>query len=208
MSDSDFSHINANISYNPTPSIVVNDTRCDEYLVILYWLYKNEWMPMHYDYTFKPHVRWHSFITTRNKWKWKVYGFENQKITLLLEDTYNETKKNIVFNLFSESSEIDKEYISKAIKFQKENDCFVFVKTQFADLLKNPFIKVVDKSFEVPNAYASFDIKRNEIFPDYGKKYSTQSCPYRSKVLENFNHQRHWMDYSQTDLFDDIINYE
>ena len=208
----DFSTINAEISYNPTPHIVINDPTCDEYLLELYFKYRGRWTLSHSSYNFASDTFFSSYITTRNKRRFKVYGFVGDELKLLLQNTYDETGKRVVFNLHSESSKIDAAYISKAIEFQKQNCCIVFVKTRFSNLLKNsgnPFVEILDTSVDIENIYATFDIRRNETqtktqFDSFSRKH----WPQRGKSLETFDHQHNWMYYSQEDVFDDIINYE
>ena len=212
MQDVDFSSINAEVSYNPSPKITINDSLCDEYLVQLWFKYRGKWVISHADYKFPAYNFFHSYITTRNKWRFKTYGFVGDAFKLLLQNTYDETGERVVFNLHSESSKIDAAYISKAIEFQKQNCCIVFVKTRFSNLLENlgnPFVKVVNPSVDINNIYATFDIRQNEILTKQHKDWTTHKhWPERGKSLETFNHQRDWLYYSQEDVFDDIIHYE
>tara|TARA_Y100000310_G_scaffold208318_1_gene208894 strand:+ start:383 stop:1021 length:639 start_codon:yes stop_codon:yes gene_type:complete len=208
----DFSTIDAEISYNPSAYIAINDSRCEEYLLQLYFRYKGAWVLSHTDPKFPAYTWFRSFVTTRNKWKFEVYGFVGDKLLPLLQNTYNETGKRVVFTLHSESAKIDTAYISKAVEFQKQNCCIVFVKTKFHQLLKNlgnPFVRVVDTSTSVDNIYAAFDIRKNEIQSNLQYDWFTaKHWPERGKALETFDHQQNWMFYSQEDVFDDIIHYE
>ncbi|HIL26428.1 MAG TPA: hypothetical protein EYG21_03405 [Nitrospinaceae bacterium] len=212
MQDLDVSTIQAEVSYNPTPHIAIHDPMCDEYVVQLYVKYRGEWTLSHSEYEFPAYTFFSSFIATRNKWRFKVYGFVGDEFRLLLQNTYDETGKNVVFNLHSESSKIDAAYIKKAIEFQKQNLCIVFVKTRFSNLLKNsgnPFVKILGASAKIENIYATFDIRRNEIQAKTQHDwYSRKHWPERGKALETFEHQHNWMYYSQEDVFDDIIHYE
>ena len=212
MQDLDFSTLNAEISYNPSPYIAINDPTCEEYLVQLDCMYKGAWVFSHSQHEFYAYTYFSSFVRTRNKWRFKVYGFVGDELRLLLQNTYDETGKKVVFTLHSESSKIDAAYISKAIEFQKQNCCIVFVKTKFHKLLKNlsnPFVEVVDVSTRIDDVYAAFDIRKNEILThSHDDWMSKKIWPERGKVLQTFAHQHDWMYYSQEDVFDDIINYE
>ena len=212
MQKKHFSSLDAEVSYNPSPKITINDSLCDEYLVQLWFRYRDKWMLSHTDYKFPAHSFFSSYITARNKWRFKVYGFVGDTFKPLLQNTYDETGKKVVFNLHSESSKIDTAYISKAIEFQKQNCCIVFVKTRFSNLLENlgnPFVKVVNPSVDINNIYATFDIRKNEILTRQHKDCGTHKhWPERGKSLETFNHQHNWLYYSQEDVFDDIIHYE
>jgi hypothetical protein len=50
-----------------------------------------------------------------------VYGYENQEIKLLFQKTYNEKDKRILIEFSTDSSELEKVYFAKAMKYQKEN---------------------------------------------------------------------------------------
>lgn len=212
MQDLDFSTLSAEISYEHSPHITINDSRCEEYLVHLYFRYKGAWVISYTQYDFPAYNWFHSYVTTRNKWKFEVYGFVADELVLLLRNTYDETGKRVAFTLHSESSKIDAAYISKAIEFQKQNCCIVFVKTKFHKFLKNlgnPFVKVVKVSADIDDIYAAFDIRKNEIQPNlHYDWFVAKHWPERGKALETFDHQHNWMFYSQEDVFDDIIHYE
>ena len=224
--DVDFATINTEISYNGYPRIAINDNKCNIYLVQLFYTYQNKWTLEHEDWQFQPYHYWRSFITLRNKWKVEIYGIIDDKLTMLLRNTYNESERNVVFVLDSESSALDAIYIKKAIKFQKQTHSSVFVKTRFHKLLKdmaNPFVKVVDLSTDIEDVYSTFHIRQNEILPNqpscFKKVFFPESMsisdwisdkhwPIRGKATATFDHQQYWMYYSPERVFDDIVYYE
>jgi len=224
--DVDFATINTEISYNGYPCIAINDNKCNVYLMQLFYTYQDKWTLEHEDWGFQPYYCWRSFITLRNKWKVEIYGIVDDKLTILLRNTYNESGRNVVFVLDSESSTLDATYIKKAIKFQKQTHSFVFVKTRFHKLLKdmaNPFVKVVGLSTNIENVYSTFRIRQNEILSNqsscFKKIYFPKSMsnsdwisdkhwPLRGKATATFDHQHDWMYYSPERVFDDIVYYE
>jgi len=208
----DFTTINAEVSYNGSPRIAINDNKCNVYLMQLFYTYQDKWTLEHDDTQFQPYHYWQSFTTLRNKWKVEIYGIVDDQLTILLRNTYNETGRRVVFVLDSESSSLDAICIKKAIEFQKQTYSFVFVKTRFYKLLKdmgNPFVKVVDLSTDIDNVYSTFNIRQNEILTNQHSDWiSDKHWPIRGKAIETFDHQHNWMYYSPERIFDDIVYYE
>jgi hypothetical protein len=212
MHDLDFSDINVTVTYDPTPTIHIDDNKCDKYLAQLYATYQDKWTVLWENWEFLPYHYWQSFITARNQWKFEVYGLVDDKLTLLCRNTYNEEGRKVVFVLDSESSSLDHTYIKKAIEFQKQTCSFVFVKTRFHKLLRdagNSFVKVVNLSDDINNVYSAFNIRRNEILTNLQQDWlSRKHWPTRAKAMETFDHQHDWMYYPPENIFDDIVYYE
>ena len=116
--------------------------------------------------------------------------------------------KNVEFILDSESSKLDKIYIEKALVFEKENKCTVFIKTKYHEKLKKEFPnfnRIFDKDQELQNIYASYEIKRHEIETKRQNSFNTHKIWDRSRAAISFNHTENWLEYKQEEVFEDII---
>ena len=213
----DFYGINAIPSFKDGAKIEIYDEKYSNYLVHLYARRGNDWILFHYFLNLKPFhwAKWDS--TKREKWRWKVFAFEENNLKLVYQYTYDETDKNIEFILDSESSIYDKKYLEKAILFEKENKCQVFLRSKFHKKLKEEFpdfkrIFAPEESLSLIDIYACYRIKRysitnkNETNYFYTNKIwmaAEQGIPEISR-----NHRQDWVEYKQEEVFDDIINYE
>ena len=216
MMDSDFSIINATVDYRNRAKITISDTAYDMYLVQVYIYYNNEWIIYHEEgYAINGYF-FHAHTTIRHKWKFMVYGFDNDNIKLLLQNTYSEKNKNILFIFDTESSNIENEYVRKSLKFEKDNKCTIFIKSKFYNKLRKSFPDF-NRIFDIQdtldcNIYAAYTITQNEIATKKfdiefnNNKFILQHGGGLSNITHN--HRENWMEYSQEDVFDDIINHE
>jgi hypothetical protein len=147
-------------------------------------------------------------MSTRQRWRLKIYAFEGEDLKQVFQETYNEEGKNVEFILDSESSKLDKIYIEKALVFEKENKCTVFIKTKYHEKLKKEFPnfnRIFDKDQELQNIYASYEIKRHEIETKRQNSFNTHKIWDRSRAAITFNHTENWVEYKQEEVFEDII---
>jgi autotransporter strand-loop-strand O-heptosyltransferase len=204
----DFSLINAEVSFKNTPYIAIHDTSSKRFLVHLLAYYGGEWVAVHEESNFLPHTYWQSFFTTRQRWRFKVYTFEGENLKLVLQETYNEKNKNIEFVLDSESSKLDKLYLEKALAFEKENNCTVFIKSKYHEKLKKEFPefnRIFSKDQELQDIYSSYTIKRHEIENNRQNRWNTNKIWDRGRTSITFNHNENWSEYRQEEVFEDII---
>jgi hypothetical protein len=208
----DFSLINAKASFFNGPAIEISDSRCVNYLVQLLYFYKGEWIVSYEGPNVESGFSYGSYITNRHKWKWLVYGYENQEIKLLFQKTYNEKDKRILIEFSTDSSELEKVYFAKAMKYQKENSCEVWIKSKYHKKLKEAFpnfVRFLKPSDNVDDVYAYYNITRNEIETKrFDHQYSKKLWANRARPNITVNHQENWIEYPQEELFEDIMNYE
>lgn len=211
--DWDFSLIKFKVSFINSAKIDILDNKYQRYLINLYHFYNGEWVLYHDFVDLDPFAYYKGVCTKRLKWRWKVYAFEGDNVKLVLQYTYNEKGKNVEFKFDSESSKIDKCYLEKAIKFEKDNDCKVFVRSKYHEKLKKAFpdfARIYNLKEPMPEEmYACYDIKRNEIETKrYNFCYSQKFWQKHGKSEITYDHTENWLEYKQEDVFEDIINYE
>jgi hypothetical protein len=206
--DHDFSLIDAEVNFKNTPYIAIHDANSKRFLVHLLAYYGGEWVTVYEESNFLPHSYWQSFFTTRQRWRFKVYAFEGENLKLVLQETYNEENKNIEFVLDSESSKLDKSYLEKALAFEKENNCTVFIKSKYHEKLKKEFPefnRIFSKEQELQGIYCSYTIKRHEIENNRQNRWNTNKIWDRGRASVTFNHNENWLEYKQEEVFEDII---
>lgn len=204
--------INVKAEFFNKPKIKIEDTRCVNYLVQLLYFYKGEWIVSYEGPNVESRFSFGSYITNRHKWKWLVYGYENEQIKLLFQKTYDEKGKKIMLEFETDSSELEKVYFAKAMKYQKENSCEVWIKSKYHKKLQKAFPDFVRflKPFEnLEDAYAYYNITRNEIETNrFDNQYSKKLWANRARPNITINHQENWIEYPQEEVFEDIMNYE
>lgn len=206
--DHDFSLINAKVSFNKGPLIEIDDSRVESFLVNLLTYHGGEWVVNYENSRFLSTQHYKSFMSTRQRWRLKIYAFEGEDLKQVFQETYNEEGKNVEFILDSESSKLDKIYIEKALVFEKENKCTVFIKTKYHEKLKKEFPnfnRIFDKDQELQNIYASYEIKRHEIETKRQNSFNTHKIWDRNRAAITFNHTENWVEYKQEEVFEDII---
>ena len=206
--DHDFSLINARVSFNKGPLIEIGSEKNESFLVNLLTYHEGEWVISYENSRFLPNYYYKSFTSTRQRWRLKIYAFEGEDLKLVFQETYNEENKNVEFILDSESSKLDKLYIEKALVFEKENKCTVFIKTKYHEKLKKEFPdfnRIFDKDQELQNIYASYEIKRHEIESKRQNSFNTHKIWDRGRAAITFNHTENWLEYKQEKVFEDII---
>ena len=112
--------INAKAEFINGPKIKIEDTRCVNYLVQLLYFYKGEWIVSYEGPNVESGFSFGSYITNRHKWKWLVYGYENEQIKLLFQKTYDEKGKKIMLEFETDSSELEKVYFAKIDNYNIE----------------------------------------------------------------------------------------
>ena len=211
-SEEDFSLINAEASFLNGPKILIKDTKYKNYLVHLFYFYKGEWIGAHEDANVESGYSYESFISNRNKWRFKVYAHENNNIKLVYQKTYNEKGEKILIEFGTDSSDLEKVYLKKAIEFEKENECEVWIKSKYSDKLKLDFPnfnRFVSMKESFSGYYAYFNITRHEIETNrHDHQYSKKLWLNRGKPNITINHSENWIEYPQEELFEDIMNYE
>jgi autotransporter strand-loop-strand O-heptosyltransferase len=212
----DFYGINAIPSFKDGAKIEIYDTKYSKYLLHLYAYREGKWILFNEFIDLLP-LHWaRGGSTKREKWRWKIFAFDQDDLKLVYQYTYDETDKNIEFILDSESSIYDKEYVKKALAFEKENKCQVFIKSKFHKKLKKEFpdferIFATEDDLTLIDIYASYKIKRHEIENRrYNYQYTYKLWMASEEGVPEINryHRENWLEYRQEEVFDDIINYE
>lgn len=210
--DHDFSLVNAGVTFKDHASISLNDFTYKRYLMQLFVYHSGEWVIYHEESNFGPTSWFKCHESKRRKWRFKLYGFEGDNVRLLLQKTYDEKNKNIEFIFDSEGYKYDKAYFQKALSFEEQNKCKVFIKSKFYQKLKKEFPdfpRIFSKDENLEDMYASYKIKRHEI------ETKRKNVWYTNKLWVNqarsditFDHHENWVEYPQEQVFEDIINYE
>jgi hypothetical protein len=208
----DFSIIDARVSFKGGATIEITDTTYPKYLIHLYVYYGGEWIIYHHSVDFAPNQWFKGMNTKRRKWRWKVFAFEGDNLKLVFQHTYNEKGRVVEFVLDSESSMYDKAYVEKAIKFEKENECIVFVKSKYHEKLKKEFPdfgKILPLEENIFDVYASYEIKRHDIETKRENYWRTNKVwQYEGQAEITVDHTENWIEYPQEKVFEDIVNYE
>lgn len=210
--DWDVELINCSVNFIKEPFIEVNDEKYKNYLVQLYSFYNGEWIIYNHFWGLPPYHWFKGVSTRRHKWRWKVYAFEGDNLKLVYQHTYNEKDRNVELIFESESSNLDKIYLQKAIEFEKINQCKVFVKSKYYAKLKEwfpNFDRIYPPHETLQNIYASYEIKRHEIENKRQNYwYTNKFWQYEGECEITSEHKENWVEYKQEEVFEDIINYE
>lgn len=208
--DLDIKLINAAVSFEDNVKIQISEKRYPSFLVQLLHFYNGEWVIYHEEHKAPQDYNFEFFASNRQKWKFRVYAFENQKIKLVFQETYDEKNKNILFKFDCESSEIEKTYLLKALEFEKENQCQVVITSKHHEKLKKAFpsfSRLYPNGTRFANIYASYTIKRHEIETKKFDIFGTNKLWInRGRSDVTVDHHENWAEYKQEAVFDDIIN--
>lgn len=208
--DLDLKLINAEATFNGNPRIKILDKTYPNFLVQLLHFYNNEWVIYHEEHNAPQDYNFYFYASNRQRWKFRVYAFENEKIKLVFQETYNEEGKNILFKFDSESSEVEKTHLLKALEFEKKNKCKVVITSKHHKKLKEAFpsfTRIYPEGTLFSDIYASYDIKRHEIQTKKQNVFGTEKLwMHRGRADVSTDHHENWCMYKQEDVFDDIIN--
>jgi autotransporter strand-loop-strand O-heptosyltransferase len=208
--DLDVKLINAKISFLESPHIEIFETRYPRYMVQLFHFHDNQWVIYHEEHNAPQNYNFKFFASNRQKWKVRIYAFENEKIKLVFQETYDEKNKNILFRFDSESSEVEKIYLKKVLEFEKENQCRAVVASKHHEKLKKAFPnfeRIYPFETKFGNIYASYNIKRHEIETKKTSVFGSDKLwMNRGRADITVDHHENWVEYKQEDIFDDIIN--
>lgn len=208
--DIDFSLINAKIQYYPTVRVDIFEKR-KRYLIQLLVKYNNEWVVNAEEVIDgTTGCFYESYSTNRQLWKFRVYGFENDNLKLLLQNTYNEEGKNIVFDFDTESSKVEENYVLKSIEFEKENNCIIYIRSKYYKKLREvypEFSRILNITHPIMGIYSRYRITRNEIETNRHDTFFTNKLWLnKGRIDITLNHNENWVEYKQEEVFDDIVN--
>ena len=206
--------IEAKCNFNPSPTVDILSDHSEFFLVEFYenigssdWALTHSWhevKPFHY-YKYNRHFR--------TKWRIKVWGWEENKPTLVYEHHYCEKNQNVglVFEHFS--LKVQKEWTKKAIAFKNKNGCKVIIESKFSEKLAQEFNEaglVFAKKIEnEDDLYAKYTIKKHEIQPTTANWWETDLIfENHSKAFKSWHIPIDWVEISNEEIFDVIIGNE
>jgi hypothetical protein len=145
----------------------------------------------------------------------KVWGYENDEPTLLVQHTYNETNKNVLLRFDYPSFLIQENWYNKAIQFKQTTNCNLFIETKFAEKLKNidnnifliSSINEFEQFIKDNQIYATYEVSRHEIqntsfdWWESGEIFENHAHHYKS-----FYHPVDWIKLPNEKLIDNILS--
>jgi autotransporter strand-loop-strand O-heptosyltransferase len=138
-SDYDFSDINAISSFFDGPKIEIRDARYKKYLIYLYVYREEKWILFNNFPDLSPFHWAKGTSNEKEKWRWKVFAFEENHLKLVYQYTYKDIKNKLqIFNSESENLE-------QLGKGKTKNIDLIQIESDFANGIK---IKINDNKYK------------------------------------------------------------
>ena len=192
--------IEAKCNFNPSPTVDILSDHSEFFLVEFYenlgasdWALTHSWhevKPFHY-YVYNRHFR--------TKWRIKVWGWEENKPTLVYEHHYCEKDQ--------------KECTKKAISFKNKNKCNLVIESKFSEKLSKEFYEpglvFTTKIENEDDLYAKYIIKKHEIQTTTENWWETDLIfENHAKAFKSWHIPIDWVQISNEEIFDVIIGNE
>lgn len=210
-----FQFFDSHINWCRGPELHIYDSSCQNYAVAFNQFINNQWCNIHSFFDFKPNIFFKTNYKYRIKWQIKVWKYTDSLIQVL-EETYDETNKNICLIFKNDDYEAHKSWFIKSVKLQLENRFNLFIISKFHDRLKkdfrnyHAFISDISENISIfeqeNNIYATYIIDRNELLAKGGidwnsdKIFLNHTNPSRS-----WDHPNDWLGKTYDQIYDDII---